>query len=405
MKIVVFAHRLEIGGTQVNAIELAAALRDLHGHDVTLFATPGPMAGLAAEKGLRFLPAPDARFHPSPARMKVLRAMVSRERPDVIHVWDWWQCLEAYFAVHLPWGIPMVVTDMMMDLTRILPKGLPTTFGTPELVDAARAAGRPHAHLILPPVDTNSNAADAIDGHALRDLYGIGSAEVLLVTVSRLAIFMKAESLVRTISAVRSLGATLPLRLLIVGDGAARERLTALASTANAELGRNVIQLVGPLVDPRSAYAAADIVVGMGGSALRGMAFSKPVIVVGERGFAEIFSPESRGAFHYRGMYGTGDGDPGDSHLSESIRRLVVSSAERRDLGTYSREFVVSNYSLEVVSKTLSRILAEAVHDRRTWTSSMVDACRTLFTYVRERRFRTPSREASAADLKSELPR
>ena len=38
MKILVFAHHLELGGTQTNAIELAAAVRDRHGHDVALFA-------------------------------------------------------------------------------------------------------------------------------------------------------------------------------------------------------------------------------------------------------------------------------------------------------------------------------------------------------------------------------
>ena len=405
MKILVFAHRLELGGTQVNAVELAAALRDVHGHDVTLFATPGPMAGLAAAKGLRMIAAPDARFHPSPARMSALRAVVSSDRPDVLHAWDWWQCLEAYFAAHLPLGVPMVVTDMMMELTRVLPRGLATTFGTPELVDAAHADGRHRAQLILPPVDTRSNATGAVDGQVLRDVYGIGRNEVLLVTVSRLANFMKADSLVRTISAVRSLGKTLPLRLLIVGDGAARERLNALASAANTELGRDAVHLVGPLIDPRAAYAAADIVVGMGGSALRGMAFSKPVIVVGEQGFADVFSPETRDDFYYRGMYGVGDGNPGNSRLSEGIRRLAASSAERQALGEYAREFVVKNYSLEVVSKALSRILGDAVHDRTTSTSLAVDACRTLFTYVRERRFLTPSRDAHAADLKSELPR
>ena len=129
MKILVYAHRLELGGTQVNAIELAAALRDLHGHDVTLFATPGPMVNLVEEKGLRFLPAPEAWLHPSPVRMRALRGVVRSERPDLIHVWDWWQCLDAFYSVHLPMRIPMVVTDMMMDLTRILPKRLPTTFG------------------------------------------------------------------------------------------------------------------------------------------------------------------------------------------------------------------------------------------------------------------------------------
>ena len=167
MKILVFAHQLEVGGTQWNAIELAAALRDRHGHDVVLFATPGPMVKLIEEKGLRFLPAPDPYFHPSPARMRALRDAVKRERPDLVHVWDWWQCLEAYYAVYLPMRVPMVVTDMMMDLTRILPKTLPTTFGTPEIVEKAIMAGRSPVELIVPPVDMHLNAPDAVESSAI----------------------------------------------------------------------------------------------------------------------------------------------------------------------------------------------------------------------------------------------
>ena len=135
MKILVFAHQLEIGGTQVCAIQLTAALRDLHGHDVVLFATPGPAVKLAEQNGLRYLPAPDAFVHPSPARMRALREAVRHEKPDLIHVWDWFQCLDAYYIEHLLMRVPVLVTDMMMILTRVLPKALLTTFGIPELVD------------------------------------------------------------------------------------------------------------------------------------------------------------------------------------------------------------------------------------------------------------------------------
>ena len=54
--------------------------------------------------------------------------------------------------------------------------------------------------------------------------------------------------------------------------------------------GRQVVLLTGEIADPRSAYAAADVVVGQGGSALRGMAFGKPLIVVGEEGFSELLT-------------------------------------------------------------------------------------------------------------------
>src|SRR5260370_13866259 len=163
MKILVFTQHLELGGTQVNAIELAATLRDVHGFDVVLFSGPGPMIKFAEEKGLRVLLAPEARYHPSPTRIRALCHAIRDERPDLVHVLDWWQALDAYYATHLGLRIPMVVTDMMMSLTRRLPKRLPTTFGTPEIVDQARAKGRRCVELMLPPVDVHGNAPVACE--------------------------------------------------------------------------------------------------------------------------------------------------------------------------------------------------------------------------------------------------
>jgi hypothetical protein len=72
MKVIVFAHRLEVGGSQLNAINLAAGLRDRHGFDVILFATPGRPVRAFEERGPRYVPASDARLHPSLARMRAL---------------------------------------------------------------------------------------------------------------------------------------------------------------------------------------------------------------------------------------------------------------------------------------------------------------------------------------------
>ncbi len=387
MKILVFAHWLEVGGTQVTAIELTAALRDLHGHEVVYFATPGPMLKLVKEKGLRFLPAPAAEFHPSPARMRTLHRLLRRERFDLIWVWDWWQCLDAFYVAHLWWRVPMVVTDMTMNLSRLLPKMLPTTFGTPDLVQQATAAGRRRLELILPPVDMHRNAPAAVDYAPFRAKYGLSEAEITLVMVSRLCNSMKAEGLRRTIEVVRTLGRELPLRLVIVGDGDARASLEQLATITNRELGRPAVVLTGALLDPRPAYAAADIVIGMGGSALRGMAFGKPVIVVGEKGFAAAFTPESADYFYRNGIYGVGNGSSDDERLLQEIRRLTDSPAQLQQLGEFSRRFVLEHFALEAVTARLESFLCASVADLPRVHVAAVDGIRTAAVWIKERRF------------------
>jgi glycosyltransferase involved in cell wall biosynthesis len=393
VKVLVFAHRLEVGGTQVNAIDLAAGLRDLHGFEVVLFATPGPLLSMAIEKGLRFVAAPDSYAHPSPARMRALRELVRREKPDIVHAWDWWQCLEAYYSVHLPMRVPLVATDMMMSLTRVLPKSLPTTFGTPELVEKARVSGRRKVELLLPPVDVKLNAPNAVNSQPFCERFGLKDHEVKLVTVSRLSNHMKAESLIRTVDAVRTLGRALPLRLIIVGEGAARSEIERLATRTNDELRRPAVILTGAFLDPRPAYAASDIVIGMGGSALRGMSFGKAVIVVGEGGFSAPFTPETSTAFYYGGIYGKGDGSPGNQRVVSQIRELVESPKQVSQLGQFSREFVVQHFSLESVCARLADLLCEAARQVPPFRVTALDGLRTAAVYVRERRFLTLSRD------------
>lgn len=387
MKVLVFGHWLEVGGTQVNAIELAAALRDLHGHDVTYFATPGPMLDVVREYGLRFLPAPEAKVHPSPARMAELIRVLRRERFDIVHAWDWWQCLDAYYGVHLAMRVPLAVTDMSMFLQRVLPKAVPTTFGTPELVDQARASGRRRVELLLPPVDVHKNAPGVVDPKPFRRQHAIADHEILLVSVSRLSKSMKAESLRRTIEVVRILGRDLPLRLVIVGEGNGRAELEALAARADQELGRPAVALAGALLDPREAYAAADVVVGMGGSALRAMAFAKPVVIVGERGFSGSFGPETAEWFHYRGMYGIGDGSPENKLLAAKVRELAEHPERFPALGRFSRQFVMDHHSLEAVGARLDRFLRDAAATMPRWGVAAADGLRTAAVWLRERRF------------------
>lgn len=397
MKIVMFAHRLEVGGTQVNAIELAAGLRDRHGLDVTFFATPGPMAELVHSRGLRYVPAPDARLHPSPSRMRELRRLVRATQPDVVHAWDWWQCLEAYYAAHIPLKVPLVVSDMMMELTRILPKKVWTTFGTPELAQTARAAGRGKVEVLVPPVDIQANAPGAVDSGAFRRQHA-GQGDVLLVTVSRLVFNMKFESLRRTIEVVQSLGAELPIKFVIVGDGPARSELQRLASVANKALGRQAVECPGALLDPRCAYDAADIVLGMGGSALRGLSFGKPVVVMGEMGFSALLDEGTAEDFHHRGFYGIGDGDIGNRQLTSQLRELAGSSTRRAQVGDFARRFVVERYSLESACDRLVALYARAAADRPAMLSIAGDALRTAAVYMGERRFLSPSRARQPID-------
>jgi glycosyltransferase involved in cell wall biosynthesis len=364
MKVLVYAHHLELGGTQTNAIELAASVRDRHGHDVTLFATPGPAAELIPARQLRYLEAPTVTRHPSVAMVRALASVVRRERPDVIHVWDWPQILDAYYGVHLPLGTPLLCTCMSMVVPRFLPSSQLTTFGTPELVEQGeRRTGAP-ALLLEPPVDTVHNAPGAVDTEAFRQRWGLGPGATDVVVVSRLTSRLKLEGLLRSIQAIDQVAERHTVRLTIVGEGTAADELARAADRVNARHGRRVVTMTGGMIDPRPAYASADLILGMGGSSLRAMAFGQPLIILGERGYSRVFEPDSADEFLYRGMYGLGDGDLDPAPLVEQIESLATDPGRRNELGRFGLDLVRGRYGLDATADRLEGYYRQAV-DRR----------------------------------------
>ena len=364
MKVLVFTHHLEIGGSQVNAIDLAAATRDIYGHEIVVFATPGPAAALVADRGLRLIEAPKPRAHPSPAMSRSLIAAVRREKPDVVHAWDWPQALDAYYGVHLPLRVPLAVSIMSMVVLTSVPQHIPITMGTEELVDEARRRRQGPVELLEPPVDTARDNPTAVDPSEFEQQWGLDDSAVNVVVVSRLVKWLKQESLERAIDAIELLAPEHTARLVIVGDGSAAAELQSRADAVNARLGRNAVILTGALIDPRPAYAAADVMIGMGGSILRGMAFGKPCIVLGEQGFSDVFEPSTAKMFFWQGYYGLGDGDLSPEPLAHQLRRLVASPDLGAELGRFSLDTIEQRYALAPLAADLDALYRTTVDQR-----------------------------------------
>ncbi len=358
MRVLVFAHRLELGGTQTNAIELAAAIRDRFDHQVLLFGIPGPAVELARQHRLAVLGAPEAGFRPSAAVTRALREAVAEYGADLVHAWDWPQVLEAHLGLAMVGTVPVVGTSMSMVLERFLPRSVPMTFGTEEVSALARASWKAPVVTLEPPVDVEGNRPGAADGEAFCREWGIDPRLARIVVVSRLARSMKLESVLDAVAAVEGLAC--PATLVVVGDGDGRPAVEDRGRVANRRLGRRAVVVTGPMVDPRPAYAAADIVLGMGGSALRAMAFARPVVVVGEGGFARVLDEESAGSFLWSGFYGVGGG--GSQGLVAEIGRLVDDPDLCHRLGVLGRSIAVERFGLERAAERLEafyRLVAE----------------------------------------------
>lgn len=362
MRVLVYPHDLGIGGSQLNAIELAAAVRDL-GHEVLVFGPRGPLERRISELSLEFLPAPEPSRRPSAGIVSALRRVVVDRRIDVVHGYEWPPILEARLAV-LGHHAACVGTVMSMAVAPFIPRHLPLVVGTHQIADAERRGGRgDRVHVIEPPVDLAHNTPSAAtDVEEFRQQHGIPNGP-LVVVVTRFAHELKLEGVLTAIAVVPSLDAAAVLCL--VGDGPARSAVVEAAEAANRRAGRRAVVLTGEVHDPRPAYTAADVVLGMGGSALRAMAFAKPLVVQGEHGFWQALSPESVDRFLWAGWYGVGEGrTSGPAHLREALGPLLADTARQRALGDFARDLVVGRFSLTRAAGVQVDIYDDAVAGR-----------------------------------------
>jgi glycosyltransferase involved in cell wall biosynthesis len=157
--------------------------------------------------------------------------------------------------------------------------------------------------------------------------------------------------------------------LVVVGTGTEETRLRAIASSVNQTVGQTMIHFTGALSDPRQVYAAADIMLGMGSSAARALAFGAPLIVQGEQGTAELFEPQTATALFRRSFWNPHQEADPTVLLAGLVRRLLDEPRRRGELGGFGRRFAIDNFSLSAMAEKLACVYDQSLgeYGRMDW--------------------------------------
>lgn len=371
MRILVYPHQLVVGGSQINAIELAAAIRD-RGHSVAVTAPQGVLATMIEALGLEYIPTPVMTDFPAARTAAHLIWLSRRLNADLIHAYEWRPAIEATFGPHLFDRTPLVLTVLSMQVPSFLPRHLPLIVGTRQL--ARQLAGERQVHVLEPPIDTHINRS--MDRGRARARWGFRDDEIVVSIVCRLTHELeKLEGVLEAIDAVMALGKHRPMRFLIAGGGEGLEEVRRKAHCANDDIGSEIIMVAGEMIDPRDAYDAADIVLGMGSSALKGMSFSKPLVVQGTAGYWRLLDPTSVDIFLEQGWFG--HGGEGAADLVAILDRLAADGNLRTDLGLLGRSIVDQHFSLDRSADRLLEIYEAVAFAPRPAAWHVSSLCRS----------------------------
>ncbi|MGP5220315.1 glycosyltransferase family 4 protein [Arthrobacter rhombi] len=363
-RVLVQVNSLALGGTQLNAVDMAVAMR-AYGYDSVLVGPldtvpEGPsLFDVAETKGIRVEGFQRAK-HTLNGAME-LRRIVKKHRSEVVHIYGSWTARPALWGPCLLGRRPLVLTIYEMAVDTNTPVGPELVVGTGYLRDdlADRAGG---VELISPPVDVCSDQMDAVDAAGFLRSQNLVPQNQRIVMVTRLDAEMKATGVAQAIDAMRSFAGS-NVDLIIVGTGDVEEKLRQRAEDVNVDYGRRAIVFTGAMPDPRAAYAASDIVIGMGGSAARALSFGKPLVVTGEKGWFKTFEPETAEPL-FRSSFWSDETVENPVAQLEACLSLLLSDQELcLRLGRFGREFAIERFSLDAMAERQAKVYDRSLNN------------------------------------------
>ena len=358
MKILMATMALDIGGAETHIVELTKELRR-EGHEVIVVSNGGVYVPEIEEAGVKHYNAPLHRraVGEMMAARKILKDVISREKPDVVHAHariPAMLCGQLAKTMHFPFVTSCHGVYQVSGVLRMLSDWGQRTLAVSEdirdYLETEYHIPPQHITITINGIDTEK-FSPAVSGDAVRREFGLGD-DFVIGHVSRLD---EEPALIarELIEIAPELEKKHPgLRILIAGGGTAFTELQEKAAAVNKALGRECLILAGPRTDIRNIMAASDLFVGVSRAALEAMAAGKATILSGAQGHTGLFTREKlEKAIDTNFCCRTDPVASSEEMLGEILSALALSGEERTALGAYGREVVKQYYSVERMTR------------------------------------------------------
>jgi len=139
--------------------------------------------------------------------------------------------------------------------------------------------------------------------------------------------------------------------------GGESDEVESYAKRMDVRFGKGAVLFLKPIEDAFRFLMHASIVMGVGRCAFEGMAYGKPTIVIGDKGFAGVVEPKSVEDLAYYNFSGRNQKEPAPPELLAGvIRRLLENPAMRESMGGFGRRYVMEEFDVTIGAKRIEAI-------------------------------------------------
>ncbi len=391
MRIAFLVLDASIGGHARSAATIAKALTENGNFVVYLGSEDSPVLQKGVG-GVQFVSVPTANRNPL-RDVKLIRKLaniVQTLNIEVIHTYDLHSHVTGYFLSRLC-GVPVVSTICGGTIKYRYPYTRPVIVFSRELKETMiRVLGFSENEVIVEPArmdlrDFRSSTQEL----PLPNYPGVQHDIKKLVMIARLS-RAKVNSILYTLDAMESLALQRDdFILVIIGasqDKSVKNHVLSRIQQINGRTERTVVIHDESLSAHAARYlASADVVLGVGRVCLEAMIFAKPVMVVGESGFAGCISPalsddELSVIAHYNFSgrnvleHGVPGGGEGRQVMCETLNKLLADTEFRDATAAFGYRYVFERYDVQSAVRTYEQVYAEVTGSEQQPRDSIIRA-------------------------------